>query len=163
MLFALSLNPRFTQSNKGDELLHYAQSIPTHVTSDLVQESKAYCKIPPHEIDCESVGEDEPCVLKATDLEFIWGWGRFVEDPQTGNLVVEDGNMYRDREFKKRAFRHAAKHQDIETSAIPINCLDQVGAATINIQWEYYIGYLKVNVAKPPGYHIIHLEGKGCF
>ena len=163
MLFALSLNPRFTQSNKGDELLHYAQSIPTHVTSDLVQESKAYCKIPPHEIDCESVGEDEPCVLKPIDLEFIWGWGRFVEDPQTGNLVIEDGNMYKDREFKKRAFRHAAKHQDIETSAIPMNCLDQVGAATINIKWEYYVGYLKVNVAKPPGYHIIHLEGKGCF
>jgi hypothetical protein len=71
--------------------------------------------------------------------------------------------MYKDRAFKKRAYNHSREHQDIETSAIPLNCVDEVGSATINIQWERYLGYLKVNVAKPPGYHIIHLVGKGCF
>jgi hypothetical protein len=164
MLFALSLNPRFTQSNKGDELLHYSQSIPTYVTADLVSESKAYCKIPPHERgdECEAEDFEGDCYLPL-DLEFIWGWGTYVEDPQTGNLVVVDGNMYKDRAFKKRAHKHATAHQDIETSAIPINCLDSENMATINIQWEQYLGYLKVNVAKPPGWHIVHLEGKGCF
>jgi hypothetical protein len=161
MLFALSLNPRFTQSNKGDNLLHYAQSIPTHVTADLISQSKAYCKIPPHEIECEGEGEDEKCTSEAINLQFIWGWGRAFNNE--GELDRLEGNMYKDRAFKKRAYNHSREHQDIETSAIPLNCVDEVGSATINIQWEKYLGYLKVNVAKPPGYHIIHLVGKGCF
>jgi hypothetical protein len=162
MLFALSLNPRFTQSNKGDDLLHYSQNIPTHVTADLLSESKAYCKIPSHERDdeCEAEDFEGDCYLPL-DLEFIWGWGKAFNNE--GELDRLEGNMYKDRAFKKRAHKHATAHQDIETSAIPINCLDSENNATINIQWEPYLGYLKVNVAKPPGYHIIHLEGKGCF
>ena len=71
--------------------------------------------------------------------------------------------MYTDRTLKKRVFAHADEHQDIETSPIPINCENDKGTATINIQWEEYLGYLKVNVGRPPAYHIINLKGKGCF
>lgn len=161
MAFALSLNDRFEQSNNNDELLHYTKNIPTKVTADLISESKAYCKIPPHELG-ECAGDDcEPPYLPV-NLEFIWGNGKYEEDAQ-GNALWVQGNMWKDRDYKNRAYGHSQAHQDIETSPIAMNCSNDEGLATINIQLEYYIGYLKINVAKPPSWNIITLVGKGCF
>lgn len=150
MLFALSLNDRFTQDNRGDKLLSYNSYIPTAATAKIIEQTKAYCRLPPHLIRIDNDGN---VISDATEIEFQWGF---------------EGNMFKDRDYQQRAMSHSLLHQDIETSPLLEVCLDpnnenQKGGTETTINLESYVGYLKVPGGKPPSVQTLTFKGKGCF